>query len=323
MCAGAMSIASPRDPGLFRLAHSVPNVPFTTRWARKHGLAPHVLTRLVEQGVLRRMLRGVYVDALVPDTTDLRIRAIALVAPPGSVVCDWTACWVWTGLDSPGSHLVVPRPAIFRFRGQDRTRHGGVRSGERWFLPSDVLPIADGLFITTPIRTAWDMGRFAHRYVAIGAMDALMRFDGFSLDELVHGVPRFAKQRGVVQLRELAFVVDPRSESIGESAVRLHWLEIPGAPTPVPQVPVLIGGRELRLDLGVEEIKYAAEYDGETFHSEDEDRDHDRARRAAIEDVHGWTIDVLRKVHVFGQQANVKSILSSGIARAESGEDAN
>jgi hypothetical protein len=71
------------------------------------------------------------------------------------------------------------------------------------------------------------MGRFAHRYVAIGAMDALMRFDGFSYEDLLHGVPRFAKQRGVVQLRELAFVVDPRSESIGESAVRLHWLELP------------------------------------------------------------------------------------------------
>lgn len=312
-----MLTASPYDAALFVHSLGIPDVPFTTAWALKNGFSAHVLARLVADGVLRRPLRGVYVDALLPDSTELRIQLISLVAPPGSVVCDWTACWIWTGLDSPGSHLVVPRPAVFRFRGNDRTRHGAVRSGERWLLPSDVVPLADGLFITTPIRTAWDLGRFAHRYVAIGGMDALMRFDEFSFNELVYGVPRFKKQRGVVQLRELAFVVDPRSESIGESAVRLHWIELPGAPTPVPQIPVIVDGKELRLDLGAEEIKYAAEYDGEAHHSLPEDRAHDESRRTAIENQRGWHVDVLRKGDVFGQHAEVKTILRRGMAEAQ------
>jgi hypothetical protein len=262
------------------------------------------------------MLRNVYVDASIADCHTLRLQALALVAPPGCVVCDWTACWTWVGLDEPGSHLVLPPPSVFRFRDQDRTRHGAVRSGERWLLPEDVIELADGLLVTTPLRTAWDMGRFARRYVALGAMDALMRGCGFPLLELVEGVPRFNRQRGVVQLRELAPLVDPRSESIGESAVRLHWLEIPYAPAPQPQVPVLIAGKELRLDVGNEEILYAAEYDGEAHHSATQDREHDEDRRDTLHVERGWHIDVFRRADVFGQHTTIQGRLRHGLADA-------
>ena len=301
---------------LLRLRDALPPCPFTSQMATAAHVDRDRLRQLVRQQLVRQQLRNVYVDASIPDSHELRLQALALVAPPGCVVCDWTASWTWVGLDQPGSHLELPPPSVFRFRDHDRLRHGAVRSGERWFLPEDVVELADGLFVTTPLRTSWDMGRFAYRYVALGAMDALMRGCGVSIDELVAGVGRFRRQRGVVQLRELAPLVDPRSESIGESAVRLHWLEIPIAPPPQPQVVVAIGGKELRLDVGNEEIWYAAEYDGEAHHSTQEQKDHDEARREAIRSERGWSIDVFRRKDVFGQHAAVGSALRRGIATA-------
>ena len=306
---------------LARLPHPLPARPFTRDWATAHGLSNDVLRALVMCGALRRPLRRVYVDAGIPDSTDLRIDALALVAPPRCVVCDWTSTWIWTGHDQPNAHLQVPRPSVFRFRGSDRTRHGAVRSGERWFLPGDVVPVRDGLLVATPLRTAWDMGRFEHKYVALGAMDALMRSDGFSLAELVEGVARFSRQRGVVQLRALAPLVDPRAESIPESALRLHWLEIPSAPRPTPQLVVPVRGHDYRLDLGCEELAYGAEYDGEEFHTADEDRKHDGQRREAISEDLGWSIEVFTKLNVFGQHADVDAKLRAGLraARERSG----
>ena len=311
----SLTIPSP-EAVVLRLKHPLPAHPFTRTWAERHGISRRVLGRLVQAGVVRTLLRGVYCDALLPDSTELRVQALSLVAPPGSVVCDWTACWYWTGMDQPNSHLVTPPPSVFRFRGHDRTRHDAVHSGERWLLAEDVIPLADGLMVTTPIRTAWDMGRFAHRYVAIGAMDALMRADGFTTDEMLAGLVRFRRQRGVVQLRMLAPLVDPRSESMGESAVRLHWWEIPGAPTPVPQVPVVVGGKHFRLDIGAEDRRYAAEYDGEEFHTSPEQKEHDAERREAVEQELGWVIDVFVKKDVFGQHADVDSRLGRGLVQA-------
>ena len=80
--------------------------------------------------------------------------------------------------------------------------------------------------------------------------------------------------RGVVQLRALAPLADPRSESPGESTLRLRWLDLTSLPPPTPQVPITVGGVEVyRIDLGVPELRYGCEYDGEAFHAEHERQD--------------------------------------------------
>lgn len=277
--------------------------PFTTAQARAAGISGKTLGRLVRAGYLRRPLRGAYVVAQLPDTKQLRAEVITLLAAPGSVVCDWTACWYWTGIDRPGGHLEVPPLDVFRFRDQDRLRNGLVRSGERWFLPRDVVPLNGSISITTPVRTAWDLGRFAPRISAIGGMDALCRTGAFSVAELLAEVERFRRQRGVVQLRMLAPLVDPRAESMGESGLRLRWVECPEMPPPELQIPLCDAwGREMfRLDLGVEELRLGAEYDGEEHHSSDRDRAHDVERRTTIEDDFDYRLDVFRRPHVFGQ----------------------
>ena len=97
--------------------------------------------------------------------------------------------------------------------------------------------VIEGVVTTTLLRTALDLGRLAHRDLAIGALDALLRHGEFSSEELLDGVARFRGQRGVVQLRALAPLTAPRAESPGESVLRLRWLDIPNRPRPRPQGP--------------------------------------------------------------------------------------
>lgn len=292
--------------------------PFTTTEALAEGVTAKQLSRLVRDGYLRRPLKGVYLASQVEETREIRGRVVCRAAPLGTVITDWTAAWYWTGVDRPGSHLEVPRLDAFKLRGQDRLRNALVNSGERWLLPSDLLPLDGNVFITRPIRTAWDLGRFAPRVVAIGGMDALCRRGDFDVAELVDGVERFRRQRGVVQLRGLAPVVDPRSESVGESAVRLRWDDLPGLPAPQLQIPVYdeAGIVLYRLDLGVEELRLGVEYDGEAWHSTDEDRTHDERRRTVLEDVHRYRIDVFRRRHVFGQHEIVSQRLPVAVHEA-------
>ena len=292
------------------------DLPFTTAQARSAGISPSQLTRLCREGLLRRVLKGVYAAAQMQDNVESRGQALSLVCPPGSVLTDWSACWYWTGVDRPNSHLAVPELSVFRFRGRERLRNGLVRSGERWLAPSDVVELADGMLITTQIRTAWDLGRFFHPVIALGGMDALARV-AVDVSELIDGVERFRRQRGVVQLRMLAPLVDGRAESVGESSLRWRWHEAPSLPPPELQIPVYDDhGVELfRLDLGVEELRYAAEYDGEQWHTE-EDRPHDEGRRGRLDLDFSWTIDAFRRENVYGPRADASARLVRGVIRA-------
>jgi hypothetical protein len=291
--------------------------PFTTAQATAVGVTRGVLRRLLRDGYVRRLLRGVFVAAQVPDSLALRAQALQLVVPEDCVVVDWTAVWLHTGLLPPNDHLAVPPVSLFRHRGGGRLRNDLCASGERTFKPEDLM-VLDGLTVTIPLRTAWDIGRFATRDTAIGALDALLRLGVFSREAMVSGVERFARQRHVTQLRELAPLADPRSQSPGESVLRLRWVDLRHLPAPEPQVPILDNqGRALfYLDLGLPEIRFAAEYDGDEFHTTDADRAHDMERRRWIEQNRGWIIEPVRKHNVFGPTRDIERILSEGVRRA-------
>jgi hypothetical protein len=293
------------------------DAPFTTAQALSVGVGHKVLSRLVHDGLLRRLLRGVYVATQVPDSLQMRVDALSLVVPRGSAATDWTACWLHTGISAPGGHREVAPVSVFRASTGRRLRNGLCVSGERTFFRGDLVPVGGTLLATSPLRTAWDLGRFASPVVALGGMDALLRASGHSRDELVAGVERFRRQRGVVQLRVLAPLTDPRSESPGESALRLRWLETAGLPPPELQIPVATpdGDGSFRLDMGVEELRFAAEYDGERYHGADA-ATNDRSRRAILEADLGWTVLVFRRDGVYGATNDAGRRLREGLVVA-------
>lgn len=297
---------------------SVPDdQPFTTRQTRRLGVRPELLTRWCAQGLVRRMVKGVYVANSVEDTLTLRATALEFVVPQTAVVTDETAAWLFGADVLPaGSHLEIPPVCMFQLAGNNRLRNELCASGQRALLPDDLTAV-EGIKVTTPIRTAWDLARLRNRDRAMVALDALLRLDMFERDEMLAGVERFRRERGVVQLRELAPLADARAQSPAESVMRLRWLDGPNLPLPTPQTPVFdqAGNEVFHLDLGIPEIKFGAEYDGEEWHSRDEDKKYDEQRRGWVKR-QGWTIRVLKKPNVFGADQNAWVLFQEGIAEA-------
>jgi len=279
------------------------STPLSFAQARAAGLSANTIARLVRERRLRRLLKGVYVASQVPDSLDLRLAALRLVVPADSVIVDRTAGWLH-GADvlEPGSHQSVPQVSAYLDRHR-RLRNDLARSGHRGLRPGDVVELG-GLRVTTPLRTAWDLGRLLRRDQAFAALDALLHLRVFTKPELVAGIARFRGMRGVVQLRHLAPLTDARAESPPESILRLRWLET-DLPRPEPQVWVGNDLGELlgRLDLANAEHRIYAEYDGAAWHQSAEQQARDVARRRLI-DREGWRGEGFVDTDLFGPGAD-------------------
>ena len=291
---------------------------FTTREAHGFGVPRHRLHSLCESGLVRRLFKGLYVAYTVELTVVRRAQAIALVIPTNAVATDETAAWVH-GLDlfprlGPDE---LPRLSFFQPGAHERLRNQAVASGSRSLAVTDVMLIG-GVHVTTPLRTAIDLARLRQPDRALGALDGLLRLGVFTIDDMVRELDRFKGYRGVIQARVLVPLADARSESPAESKLRYEWLHASDLPRPRPQLPVHnpFSSYPWRLDLAVEDLKYAAEYDGQDFHTSNEERQRDRVRRTYLREERGWTIDVLTKGDVYVRNANPAAIFRAGIREA-------
>lgn len=292
--------------------------PFSSQDATEAGLGARWLRRMVEAGVLTRPLRGVYLPVGVTDCLDVRLASLRLVLPSECVITDRTAGWLHGApmTLAPNDHLIVPQVSAFHLP-HHRLNNATTESGARALTNHDIVEIG-GLPVTTPLRTACDLGRLLNRDSAFAALDALLRLGSFSHEALIAEVKRFKGFRGVRQLRAFAPLADPGSESFGESALRLRWYDACLAVAPETQIVVHRTGfdQSARLDLGSSRYRYAAEYDGERFHGADR-ADHDRQRRRWIRDELGWTVGVFRREDVFGRHHTAISRLRSELSRAK------
>lgn len=294
------------------------DAPFTRAQAARAGVGGKQLHRLVNEGLLRRQLAGVYVAAQVPDSIGLRCRALSLVVPEDCFVCDLTAAWVHAGPKAvaPNEHLAVPPVSCFRPSDAGRLRNAVTLSGERDVSDHDLVVI-DGLRVTSPLRTALDLGRLQRsRDMRMWDIDCMLGLGRFGLDELLAEIPRFRGQRGVVGLRALAPLGDSGTASFGEAALKLRWYDA-GLPRPRTQVPIVHDGRLLfALDLGLEELLFAAEFDGEQWHSSPEQADADTARREWIAENRRWAIEVFTKANVWGHDQDADRRLARAFLAA-------
>jgi hypothetical protein len=273
------------------------DVPFTRAQAREAGVSDALIRELQRRGGIRRVVHGVWVSTGVADSIELRAQALSLVLPDSAVVTDRTAAWLHGVPILPRtSHFEVPRIAVFQRTGT-RVRRNDVDGGTRHLNDCDVVEI-EGVRVTSPLRTALDLGRLLWRFDALAALDGFLRI-GVTHVIMRAELERYRGYRGVVQLRSLVPIADGRSESPGESALRLHWYDA-GLPRPELQWWVYDGDlARYRLDLALPEIRYAAEYDGAQHHSSPENQEADASRRAWLGDIRRWRVGVYTKLHVY------------------------
>ena len=283
--------------------------PFTRAQAAAWGVGPTLLRLAARRHLVREVVRGTYAVAQLRDTIEVRAAALGLVVSDHAVITDRTAAWLHDVdvLPRRAAHEPVPLD-VFGAEGS-RVRRPGVASGVRSLRPDEVVELG-GVLLTSRTRTALDLGRMLPRYDAIGALDAFLG-SGVPRHELEWGVHRFKGHRGVLQLRELVPLADPRAESMPESALRLHGHD-GGLPALTPQV--WVEGRR-RVDLGIPEIRYAAEFLGEAFHTGEDQREADEERTAWLME-RWWVVDMFGKEDVYGPHADPAGVMREGVRRA-------
>jgi hypothetical protein len=128
--------------------------------------------------------------------------------------------------------------------------------------PDEVTTVWD-IPVTTPARTAFDIGRRLPRDQAVARIDALLWAMPSALRDLPTVMARHPGARGVKALRAALPLVDGGAASPRETWLRLMFLDA-GLPRPTTQLPVLDGRFVVRtLDMGWEDYLVGAEYDGD------------------------------------------------------------
>jgi len=258
------------------------------------GLKPHTFYRLARQGLYRCVLRGIWVPVDVPDSIEVRAAACARVVGPQHVLVDRAAAWLH-GIDSFawGERQVVPRLDVCAIRGHTRTRAETLDGGVRDLAEGDCC-VVGGVRVTTPLRTAADLGCRLRRREAFAALNQFARLHGVSRAQLRRMVQRYKGRRGVVQLRELIELIDPRVESVRESWVLLALLDA-GIAAPEPQLWIVIDGQPTyRLDFAWPMLRVCVEYDGVDAHDLTPEQRKDDAERRAWLRANGWTVIVIK-----------------------------
>jgi hypothetical protein len=128
----------------------------------------------------------------------------------------------------------------------------------------DEVELIDGMFATTPARTALDL---ACRYPvgsAVAKIDALARATKLKMADVELLAERYAGRRGIRRARVALKLVDGGAESPRETWLRLLLIRA-GFPRPQTQIPVHneYGVLVAVLDKGWEDIKVAADYEGD------------------------------------------------------------
>lgn len=208
------------------------------------------------------------------------------------------AAWLWSGREAVVSGLSASALHGARWVDDDspvelicRNARAptGVKSRDELLFENEIQRL-NGLKVTTPERTAFDVGRRDRVGRAVERLDALARATNFKVSAVEELAGKHRRTRGLRQLENALGLVDPGAESPRETRLRLLLIRA-GYPRPRTQIPVLSpdGCRRYYLDMGWEEIMLAVEYDGDQ-HRTDRARFAYEIKRAADIDEVGWKV---------------------------------
>jgi hypothetical protein len=174
-------------------------------------------------------------------------------------------------------------------------------------IEADEIADVDGMRVTTPARTALDLARRYDIDIAVSAIDALAQAVELKPADIELLVDRYTGGRGLRAARAALDLVDGGAQSPKETWLRLLLMRA-GFPRPQTQIAVRNewGWAEAYLDMGWEDIKVAAEYDGDQHRSSRYQYVKDIRRLEKVERRYGWIVvrvvaedhpdDVIRRV---------------------------
>ncbi|MEB4210439.1 DUF559 domain-containing protein [Mycobacterium sp. 94-17] len=230
----------------------------------------------------RRLHRDVYVDPGAELTPLIQARA----------------AWLWSrrrgiiaGLSAAAVHGAqwVDATAPLEILHSNRNPLPGLRiHSDR--LEDDEFTLIDGVPVTTPARTAVDLGCWHPINDAVAVIDDLLRATNCKVTEFQILAERYPGRRGIQSARHAIDLADAGAQSPKETWVRLLLIRA-GLPRPQTQIPVSdeFGDLTYYLDMGWEDFKVAAEYDGEQHRRDRWQYTWDIRRRETLERL-GWMV---------------------------------
>jgi hypothetical protein len=208
------------------------------------------------------------------------------------------AAWLWSGRTATLAGLSAAAlhrtawiddwlPAELNRRSRDKARGIILHSDT---LDEDETCVRDGIRVTAPARTAFDLGRRKGLTTAVIRLDALMHATEVKAADVELLAERHRGVRGLVQLRQALVMTDGGAESPYETKTRLVLVG-GGLPRPQTQIEVLNdwGAVMARIDIGWEDWKVGVEFDGAQHWTDPAQRTWDIDRLVELE-ARGWTI---------------------------------
>jgi hypothetical protein len=279
--------------------------PFTAEQAAAAGLS----RRSLSGSQWRHVIRGVWAHVDLPDTRETRLAAVRLVLPEGCFICGPTTAWI-CGID------VQDRRSELIWVGGRTGRRIRARAGAliREITVDDAdLQEADGVLMTTPLRTVFDCGRWLSVVEGTVVADAIAHEGLITQDELAEYTKAHRALRGVRTLDAVIDLMDPKSESPMETRVRVLIVRA-GLPRPESQLEILDRWDNFvaRADLGYRTERVIVEYDG-AFHWEQ--RRADDRRRHAMREL-GWEVIVVSREDYYDTPDELIATVSRALRKA-------
>lgn len=269
--------------------------------------------------VTAKVLRGPRFLRVLPDTyvrcgaepPDLRLRSLAAYRyVEGRGVLSGHSAAVLLGADCAGPDA----PAEVTVPGGGQREHPGLRVHRGALQAAEILPCR-GALVTSPVRTAYDLGRRPDLVEAVVGIDALAnarRFDPADVLALARCHPGRRGSRG---LRRAVALADRRAGSPMETRLRLI-LVLAGLPAPEVQFPVLddVRRRAVWLDLAYPEYRIGIEYEG-ADHGRPERVLLDAGRYTRLVDA-GWRIYRFTKYQVYAEPDEIVAAIGRALCPA-------
>ena len=182
--------------------------------------------------------------------------------------------------------------------------------------PGEITQV-EGVRVTSPVRTAYDLARRGEFVERVVAVDALANVHRFSPDLLLHSATRYPRARGNDGIAGVLTHVDRRAGSPMETRLRL--LIVQGG-LPRPEVQWVVqderGRTAVRLDLAYPEHLIGIEYEGEDHTTPDRVL-RDISRYTALVN-EGWRIYRYTKSEILRRPALVLAQLARALERTRS-----
>jgi hypothetical protein len=246
------------------------------------AMASGRLTRHQLRTRFRRLYRDVYLRTDVDVTAAGRARAAWLSLGEGAILAGVSAAALhgtkWLDAEQPAEVI-----------GVDRRRRTGIVVRSYELSAAEVVRVR-GIPVTTPARTAFDLGRTRPAATATPLLDALLHATRGTVADVLAIADARPGARGVRRLRSVLDMVDGGAESPRETRLRL-LLVTAGLPRPETQIEFRDrrGRVRVRVDMGWREWKVAVEYDGVQHWTDPRQRSWDIERIALLE-ASGWTV---------------------------------